>query len=231
MLKIAGHEEERRGANLMAWYAGRGAAQVFAHEGEALLLERLTGPSLMEMAQGGHDDDASRILCRAAAQLHAARDRLPPAGLVPLEIWFAALAPVAAAHGGTFAKSAAAAQRLLATPRDIVVLHGDLHHENVLNGGARGWLAIDPKGLVGERGFDFANLFRNPDEAVALTPGRLCRQLRIVAVEAGLEPARLLQWILAYAGLGAAWSLAGGHDHDAEVGLQIAEAAACELPI
>lgn len=34
----------------------------------------------------------------------------------------------------------------------MVTLHGDLHHGNVLDFGASGWLAIDPKGLKGERG-------------------------------------------------------------------------------
>ena len=42
--------------------------------------------------------------------------------------------------------------KLGATQRDVVVLHGDMHHENVLKFSSRGWPAIDPKGLVGERG-------------------------------------------------------------------------------
>jgi streptomycin 6-kinase len=42
--------------------------------------------------------------------------------------------------------------------------------------GPRGWLAIDPKGLCGERGFDFVNIFCNPDFALATAPGRLVRQ-------------------------------------------------------
>jgi hypothetical protein len=42
-------------------------------------------------------------------------------------------------------------------------LHGDIHHDNILDFGRRGWLAIDPKRLFGERGFDYANLFCNPD--------------------------------------------------------------------
>jgi hypothetical protein len=46
--------------------------------------------------------------------------------------------------------------------RDVVVLHGDMHHENILKFSSRGWLAIDPKGLVGERGFDYANIFCKP---------------------------------------------------------------------
>jgi len=109
------------------------------------------------------------------------------------------------------------------------VLHGDFHHDNVLDGEARGWLAIDPKGLIGERGFEFANLFRNPTAEIALTPGRMRRQVKIVADQAGLEATRLFKWILAYAGLGAAWSAGSGHDTDAAAGLAIAEIAASEL--
>ena len=96
-----------------------------------------------------------------------------------------------------------------------------------MDGGARGWLVIDPKGLIGERGFDFANLFCNPDAATAIAPGRLRRQLKVVCDETGFEPTRLLKWILAYCGLSAAWSLGDGHD--AKPAITIAEIAAAEL--
>jgi streptomycin 6-kinase len=228
MLKIANHEEERRGGELMAWWGGEGAARVLERADMAIVLERLDGPrSLAAMVRAGEDDEASRILCRAAAALHARRPTPPPASLTPLDVWFRALWPAADAHGGLFAQAAQAARALLAQPRDPVVLHGDLHHDNVLDGGPRGWLAIDPKGLVGERDFEFANLFRNPDAQIALSPGRLCRQARIVAAQARVDGTRLLRWILAYAGLGAAWSLQSGHD--AGPGLAIAALAAAEL--
>ena len=42
-------------------------------------------------------------------------------------------------------------RKLLAEPREVCALHGDLHHDNVLDFGPRGWLAIDPHALVGER--------------------------------------------------------------------------------
>ena len=228
MLKVAVGEEERRGAALMAWYAGEGAARVLAHEGEAILLERAVGDrSLAKMAASGDDDEASRILCATLARLHAPRAAPPPDTLVPLPAWFAALGPAAAAHGGVFSQSLAVAERLLADPRQPVVLHGDVHHDNILDGGARGWLAIDPKGLIGERAFDYANLFRNPTAEIALAPGRMRRQVEVVSAAADLEPRRLLAWIHAYAGLGAAWSLQSGHD--AAPGLAIAELAAAEL--
>jgi streptomycin 6-kinase len=230
MLKIAGGEEERQGAALMAWYAGEGAARVLAHDDWVLLLERATGErSLEAMARGGQDDEATTILCQVAAGLHAPRAQAPPASLVPLPTWFRQLEPAAAAHGGAFVKSAVAARELLGSSRDVVVLHGDYHHGNVLDAGQRGWLAIDPKGLIGERGFEYANLFRNPDADSALSPVRMRRRAAIVAGQAGLDPTRLLKWVLAYAGLGAAWSLDSGHDEDAKVGLAIADIAAAEL--
>ncbi|WP_262177689.1 aminoglycoside phosphotransferase family protein [Saccharococcus sp. Marseille-Q5394] len=48
------------------------------------------------------------------------------------------------------------------------LLHGDLHHENILFSNERGWLAIDPKGVVGDPYFDVVSfminhLFKNPD--------------------------------------------------------------------
>jgi streptomycin 6-kinase len=179
------------------------------------------------MARDGRDDEASRVLCAVAAKLHTPRAEPPPATLVPLDIWFRALAPAAARHGGVFRRSLATARNLLAAPREVVVLHGDLHHGNVLDFAGRGWLAIDPKGLRGERGFDFANIFCNPDLATATEPGRLARQAAVVAAAADLERTRLVQWIVAYAGLSAAWSI---EDGDAPgLALAVAEIAAAEL--
>ncbi|MDQ6886085.1 MAG: 3'-kinase [Gemmatimonadota bacterium] len=230
MLKIAVEAEERRGADVMIWWAGDGAARVLAYEGDALLLERALGSgSLATMARHGRDDEATRIICQVAARLHARShppDRLQ-AQLVPLSRWFAQLEPAAARHGGVLVDSAAVARELLETSTDIIVLHGDLHHGNILDAEDRGWLAIDPKGLLGERAFDFANIFCNPDSDVATAPGRLAKQVRVVASAANLNRERLLRWVLAYAGLSAAWSL--DEDGDPTLALAVAERARCEL--
>ncbi|WEK49281.1 MAG: aminoglycoside phosphotransferase family protein [Candidatus Kaistia colombiensis] len=227
MLKLSHAEEERFGGLLLEWWGGEGAVRVVDHHDDALLMERATGPiSLADMARRGEDDAASRILCAVAARLHAPRATLPPA-LIPLETWFRSLFAAAPGQGGLLAEAAATARSLLAEPREVGVLHGDLHHENVLDAGSRGFLAIDPKRLRGERGFDFANIFCNPDAAVALAPGRLARQASLIAAEAGLERRRLLQWILAYSGLSAAW-----HDEDGsdpKLALAVVERARAEL--
>jgi streptomycin 6-kinase len=233
MLKISHEEDERSGGVLMEWWDGEGAARVLARDHEALLLERATGSaSLAEMARSGRDDEACRILCATAARLHAPRSK-PYPDLIPLMVWFRDLEPAAAAHGGILVHCAEVARTLLAEPRVVGVLHGDLHHDNVLDFGARGWLAIDPKRLVGERSFDFANIFTNPDLAdpthpVATMPGRFARRLDIVIDATGLERQRLLRWILAWTGLSAAWFL-GDDDPLAAIDLKVAALAAAEL--
>lgn len=232
MLKLAFEDDAGQGGALMEWWDGDGAARVLARDATAMLLERAIGPgSLAEMARTGRDDDACRILCATAARLHSPRPA-PRPDLIPLEPWFRELAPAAASHGGILDRCAEAARALLAEPREVGVLHGDLHHDNVLDFGGRGWLAIDPKGLIGERGFDFANIFTNPDLAdptrpVATKPGRFVRRLEVVCAAAGLERRRLLCWILAWTGLSTAWFLGDGDS--AETELLIAEMAAAEL--
>jgi len=220
MLKVARSAEEVRGHDLMVWLDGLGAAQVFRHAGEALLLERLEPtPSLADWALAGQDDAATRVLCGAAAGVHAARVQSWP-DLPGLPRWFRAL-EAAQGQGVGFARAWATAQRLLADQRDVRPLHGDLHHGNVLRSPERGWLVIDPKGLIGERTFDFANMLCNPSPDHALRPGRLERQSALIAREAGLDRAQLLAWVGAYAGLSAAWHLEDGHVDQARQSLAI----------
>ena len=212
MLKLSTGDDERRAGALLRWWDGDGAVRVLAAspDDDVLLLERVISlRSLARLAclDEAGDEAATRILCAVAARLHAQRPSALP--LPPLSGYFVAL-DAAAAHGGVFAACHAVAQDLLAAPQDCVVLHGDLHHENVLDGGGRGWLAIDPKGYAGERGFDFANVLCNPDAATATAPGRLARQVALIAREAGLDRARLLAWVAALAGLSAAWHLEDG---------------------
>src|SRR5690606_23139290 len=135
MLKLARVEEERSGAALMDWWEGDGAAPVLARDDDALLLERAcSANALAEMARHGRDDEACLVLCAVAARLHAPKSK-PLPKLVPLKHWFRELDEAAATHGGILVRCAATARELLDDPRDLCVLHGDLHHGNVLDFG------------------------------------------------------------------------------------------------
>ncbi|AGQ30964.1 Aminoglycoside/hydroxyurea antibiotic resistance kinase [Serratia liquefaciens] len=227
MLKIAREQEEKFGGLLMCWWQGEGAARVLAWHEDGILLERAQGSrSLPQMVRDGDDRQATEILCQVVARLHAPRAE-PLPELIPLHQWFNSLWPAAQAHGGMLRLSARVAAELLTSPREQTVLHGDIHHDNVLDFGERGWLVIDPKRLYGERAFDYANIFCNPNYGIATDPDIFQRRVVQICQLAGLERQRLLQWILAWAGLSAAWFMEDGEA--ADIDFRVAEQAALAL--
>jgi streptomycin 6-kinase len=232
MLKIAREQEEKFGGLLMCWWQGDGAARVLAWHDDGILLERAQGRlSLAQMVRDGEDRQATAILCQVVARLHAPRAE-PLPELIPLDQWFNSLWPAAQAHGGMLRLSAGVAAELLTSPREQTVLHGDIHHDNVLDFAERGWLAIDPKRLYGERAFDYANIFCNPNYGIATDPEIFLCRVEQVCRLAGLDRQRLLRWILAWAGLSAAWFMEDGEaaDIDFRVAEQAARALGLSLP-
>ncbi|WP_051571037.1 aminoglycoside phosphotransferase family protein [Cryptosporangium arvum] len=92
-----------------------------------------------------------------------------------------------------------------------VVLHGDLHHDNVLRAEREPWLAIDPHGLVGDPAYEAAALLYNPDpdrrdpSLLALVPARI-EQL----ADGLAQPVdRVTAWGFAVAMLSAVWDTEG----------------------
>lgn len=209
MLKLGVSDDERRGSVVMAWWNGEGAAPVLAHDGQAILMRRGEQPEALAELAHTNDEAATRIICGVVADLH--RRRPDPPDLPPLDNLFASLRR-AGSTDGRFAAATAVADELLASQRDVVVLHGDIHHRNILRFASDGWLAIDPWGYVGERAYDYANLLKNPDAALATAPGRFERQVVLIARIANLDSVRLRRWAFAHAALSATWSMEDGED-------------------
>jgi len=189
---------------------------VVAHEGDALLMMRAGGRAL------GREEDgaATAILCAAVGKLHGPRPA--PPSVPPLRELFNALLE---GREPRLAGARRVAWDLLDQPRDVVLLHADIHHANVLDFGVAGWLAIDPWGYRGERTYDYANILRNPDPERVIQPGRFDRGRALIAELGRLDPDRLLRWTYAHAGLAAAWEIADGHDPGRSMAvLELAEA-------
>jgi streptomycin 6-kinase len=152
-------------------------------------------------------------------------------GLVPLRDWFRELFRKAASDraagvASVYSRGAELAARLLADPLDERVLHGDIHHRNIRRS-SRGWLAFDPKGVVGERTYDCANTLCNPfrgrpryDERVH-DASRLLTSAAILADALELELRRVLEFTFAYSCLSASWALAIADDDAAQWALNV----------
>lgn len=234
MLKMADpDDDEAEAAAVLLALDGRGAVRLVEREGAATLMERVEpgGPSLIAMAVAGRDDEATRVLGRVVATMHGALAGAQVPTLIPFERRADALrrilregtAPPEAREG--FERAAELIDRLVRETRGAwVPLHGDVHHGNVLHDARRGWLAIDPKGILGPRATDYANLLFNPLEIGPDGPpaALIARRVALLERMGGPGGRELLLWAWVHAQIATAWSL--GHPEWLRRGLACAKA-------
>jgi streptomycin 6-kinase len=200
----------------LRFYRGRGCVRLLAWDTGvgALLLERLLPGTPLSRLCPGDDERATsaaagvmRALWRPAPAVH----NFPTVGR-----WAAGFQRLRARfEGGTGPLPEARVRQaeqifadLLASAGEPVLLHGDLHHDNILDAGCGTWRAIDPKGVVGEPAYEVGALLRNPFPALLSWPHPeriLARRLAQLSAELGLDRQRLLEWALAQAVLSAWW--------------------------
>ncbi len=212
-------------------YDGRGAARLRAadHEREVMLLERLEPGAMLSAVE----DDAEATAIAAGVMRALWRPVSPEHPFPSVADWGEGFARLRRRYdGGTGPFPPALVEEaehlfaeLNASAAAPVVLHGDLHHYNILDAGSRGWLAIDPKGLAGEPAYEIGAYLRNrlpeplPNPEAARVTARRIDQF---AAELGLDRARVRGWGLAQAVLSAWWTVED-HGHGWEPTIALAE--------
>lgn len=223
-------EDELRGTHYLAWRQGRGAVRLIASDDKLLLLEYAGERHLRDVLDQEGDAAATEIAAAVLGELTAPSDLPFPADLQPLRARFESLFSKAAADHAAgrmslYVEAARIAEHLLAAPRRLSPLHGDLHHDNIIEG-PRGWLAIDPKGALGDPAFDAANMLYNPLERddLCLDPRRIAFMAEVFAKVLDQDPRHILDHAIAYGCLSAAWHEADGNVKDEERELAVAAA-------
>jgi len=103
---------------------------------------------------------------------------------------------------------------LLASQTKEILLHGDLHHDNILQD-QDAWLAIDPKGIIGEPEFEIAafDFIRNTEWTNNSQIKQLfLSRIAVMATKANLDAERIKKWIFVRSMLGAAWVIEDNGD-------------------
>jgi len=207
--------DETNAVAALTHYDGRGAVRLLDHAGRAVLMERIEpGHRLTARVIAGEDDGATAILSDVMTKLH--RDEPPAGQFPPVEDWGESFDDHQQTGGALppslVDRAAALYRELCSTQGARVLLHGDLHHDNVLYDAQRGWVAIDPKGVIGERAYETGALLRNPGTNAALfaTPTIIDRRVRILCERLALDRARVLGWCFAQAVLSAIWASEDG---------------------
>jgi streptomycin 6-kinase len=213
VLKVArARGDEWRSGETLRAFAGRGVVPVIEHADGAVLLERLNpGISLAALAVEGRDGEATSIL---ASVISAMSPDMPPAATPTVLDWARGFARYRESGDGQIPyalvdQAEALYLELCASQHRPRLLHGDLQHYNVLYDRVRGWVAIDPKGVVGELEYEIGASLRNPIEAPALFTSATVLRARIdrLCGALGLDPRRALAWAFAQAVLSAIWRI------------------------
>ncbi len=195
-------------------YAGRGVVRLLEQDIEqgVLLMESIKpGNPLSDLE---NDDEATRVLAVVMKRMwlplpadHPFQDTAEWArGLQRLRFAF---------NGGTgpFPEELVDAaeglfEELFASTGEPYLLHGDLHHENVLRAGPDSWLAIDPKGMAGEPAYEVGALLHNPWDKMTVwpdLPSILSRRVSILTEILEIDRQRLIAHGLAQAVLSGWW--------------------------
>ena len=201
------------GIDALVLYGGRGMARVLRvdRERRILLMERVVpGEALW-------GETIERALQAAAFVMSKLRTRPPERHAFPdVRAFHRAWLTHAALYRGPgpidadlFEIGERLFLELCDTSAAPVVLHGDLHYGNVLSSQRDGWLAIDPKGLIGEACYEVGDLLRNRVDELqgsADAVAAMRRRVEMLADLTGLDRERVRLWGLAQAVLSEIWS-------------------------
>ncbi len=212
--------DEWHSGEITAAFDGHGVVRVYEYIDGAALLECVSpGHSLAAMVQDGRDDEATEIL----AEVLRTMSPLEPVNSCPtVQDWSQGFERYLTSGDDQIPKNIVEkAHRVYSTlcdsQRNPRLLHGDLHHHNVLLDSDRGWLAIDPKGVVGEIEYEIGAILRNPQEMPELCASTTIIEgrIRLLAGGLNLDCDRVRAWSFVQAVLSAVWGIEDGHTVDA----------------
>ena len=109
-------------------------------------------------------------------------------------------------------------ETLLRLKQEQYMLHGDLHHENILRSSDEAgvdWMAIDPKGVIGPLEYEVGRFIMNPIPDLLQQPNAqeiIKNRIDIFSEIFGFEKQRLSNWTFVQAVLSACWTEQGGSE-------------------
>jgi streptomycin 6-kinase len=211
---VSSASDERHAGELMDLYGPDAVVPLLQHEpGAVLMVRQVPGSQLAEMLDVTRIEAMDDILADVIRRLHCRRRRKPR---VPDLMEWGRSFPEYLRHGGVLSERAVerafeAFRVLVETQGPVTVLHGDLHHYNVLFDENEGWKAIDPKGVVGELEFEVGAALRNPRNYPHLYGREMLEtRARRFGVACNLDADRILRWAGVQAVLSVLWTLEDG---------------------
>ena len=207
------HEYLMQEAFALKCFAGFGAVKMLVEDDKILLLERAVPGTSLKDYFPNQEDESIKITCGIMKKLHQVNS--PVASDVPhIKDWLTALDKNLPIPDEYLKKARELRDYLLQTSKLDVLLHGDMHHDNLLQN-SNNWVVIDPKGVIGEPAYEVAAFIRNPiGELLNHADVINIIQNRITCFAKFLElpSQRILDWCFVQAVLAWVWAIEDGCD-------------------
>ena len=104
---------------------------------------------------------------------------------------------------------------LISSASEEVLLHGDLHHWNILSADREPWLALDPQGVIGEQEYEVGAWLRNPYPQILKVPSPkefIARRVDQLTEELSFDRYRVVRWAYSQSVLAGVWSFEEGSE-------------------
>lgn len=217
VLKIVLPDAEPNEIDALTAFDGHRSVKLLEADRErhAILLERIHPGTLLLDVQARDDEEATRIGAALIADLAVP---VPTFGsFTPVRRWKDEM--TATRQGGTAIPTKLIEQaeeifeELDASKKEERLMHGDLHHENILLDEHRDWIAIDPEGIIADPAYGAARFLSNPRPFHLQKNTEAMMQKRIEILSQVLQQSRqrILQWAFFDAVLCACWHSESGN--------------------
>lgn len=210
-----GMQDEGKSEEVLSIWNGCGAVQVIASDPSALLFEKLEDPNLYDFSERNQEDTATEIFVQIIQKIHSVS--IPNKHSLP--DLFHLLAPMQNFDHQQllpFQRAFEIGLDLLKTESRKVLLHGDLHHENVLRRKNGDYVCFDPKGFIGDPCYEIAAILRNPwaypkiseDESTCIHRANTFSKLLNLPLD------RILKFAFVQMCLSVMWAVQDGRDYN-----------------
>ena len=212
VLKICPSMDITNEQKALTYFNGNGAVKLLDYDidNKGLLLEYIKPGIALKSLFPKDEMQAIEIAATVIKKLHANPNQMPLNNFQTIDRWLGLLKTHKSNKISDFLikKASELSDALLQTQKKLYLLHGDLHHENILQKNNE-WIAIDPFGVVGELEYEVGAFIRNP--VPELLNQKNSTEIIVFRIDQfskifGFEKQRLIDWSFVQSVLVACWS-------------------------
>lgn len=200
--------------------------ELFDYDNDSMLMEFLPGENLYQFSKVGREEKASQIFASIIKEIHIPIADIPREiknNLVPYTNLFNALERVQfpEALEESRLRAIQLTKKLLNSQNKEVLLHGDLHHENIKSRENGSFACYDPKGYYGDPAYELGTTLKNPWNYPEISHSKeeLFKRVDFFSRELKIPAQRILDFTYVHVCLSVAWAIEDDSSFDHQLGI------------